>query len=247
MTDETITNAVPTAGGDSLPGSILPAAAQAPTLAPALDTNRSLVNATRPNDGAMGLTFAQSQEMAAELIKAGMSPERVQAALQGEAEARGEVFAPPTDDRTPEQKEFDASFGAPPPNAYRIDYMGRLPAGTPSDELAEFNAVATGWCSAVGFPDTIGAAFVERAIDVGQSLNRASGAERGLWGAEQAVLFERMAGGPQQAKEKIALAADALERAPAQFTDALRASGALSDAGIMMHLAHQGQRLATRA
>jgi hypothetical protein len=55
-----------------------------------------------------------------------------------------------------------------------------------------------------------------------------------------------MAGGPEQAAEKMKLAAKALARASAGFTEALRTSGALHDAEIVMHLANQGERLAAR-
>jgi integrase len=51
---------------------------------------------------------------------------------------------PGEDARTDDQKEFDAYFGPnPEPADYRIEYVGRLPAGTDTPALAEFNAQAT--------------------------------------------------------------------------------------------------------
>jgi hypothetical protein len=49
-----------------------------------------------------------------------------------------------------------------------------------------------------------------------------------------------------QAAAKMKLAAQALSRAPKAFTEALRVCGALHEAGIVMHLANQGERLAAR-
>ncbi len=151
------------------------------------------------------------------------------------------------DARTDEQKDFDAYFGpTPPASAYKIEYFGRVPEGTEGPALAEYHAQATAWLSQLGFPENIGPAVMERAIDAGQAYNRMSEPQRQLWVREQNAEFERMAGGPEKAAERMKFAAVALARAPGAFTDALRANGSLHEAGVVLHLANQGERLAAR-
>lgn len=187
------------------------------------------------------LTERQAQEMATSLIAAGMSPDQVNAAL------REDVFGQaPADVRSDEEKTFDKAFSGAPPAAYRIDYMGRVPPEMDAAGVAQFNSEATAWLSAIGFPEQIGPAVVERAIDVSQQLGRMSPLSREQWFQEQWFDFERMAGSPERATELRNFAVTALARGGDAFTVALLDAGALKDAGVLLHLAHQGERLAFR-
>jgi hypothetical protein len=189
------------------------------------------------------LTARQAREMADELVKAGMPADKVQAALTGDGVAR-EAAAP--DQRTEVQIEYDEAWGAPPsPGDYKVDYVSRA-IGTDTRSVHEFDGLAQGWLAAMGFPAAVGSGVIETAMDVGQTVAQLSPAARTEWVLSQRPRFERMAGGPDRATERMALAAKALSRAPRVFTDALLVSGALHDAGIVMHLANQGQRLAAR-
>lgn len=187
-----------------------------------------------------GLTPAQAQDMAAEMIRVGMPREQVEAALK----ADGYTLARET--RTDEQIEWDRAFAPGAPRDYRIDYMGRAADLDPA-QLAQANAEATQWLAAVGFPPEIGPAVIERAMDVGQALTRMSEPERELWSREQTVLFARMAGSEERYRELIGLAADALARGNPAYAALLRDRCILADAGVLMHLAHQGERLKARA
>jgi hypothetical protein len=198
-----------------------------------------------PTSKSPNLSADQVQAIAADLIAHGVPREQVEAALKADGQEAVNLDA--LDTRTEDQKDFDAFFGpTPPASEYRIDYIGRIPAGIETPALAEYHAQATAWLSKVGFPENIGPAVIERSLDVGQKFNQASESERQLWIRDQNAQFERMAGGPEKAKEKMSLAAKALARAPGGFTEALRVCGALHDAGIVMHLANQGERLGAR-
>ena len=189
-----------------------------------------------------GLTAAQAREMAEALIAAGVPREQVEAALRADGQE-----PPARDTRTDEQREHDAWFGPTPAAAdYHPDYVNRIPADAPIEALTVFHAAATNWASAVGFPPAIGAAVIERAMDVGHTFTAMSEAEQGLWRAEQPILFERLAGGPEKAEERAALALKAMERSPAEFMAMLRQTGAAVDAGIVMHLANQEERRRAR-
>jgi hypothetical protein len=183
----------------------------------------------------------QAHDLAATLIAAGVPEAEVQAALAADG------FAPALEDtRTDDQKEFDAAFGGAKPSEYRVDYMGRIPADMDPAELAAFDTVSTTWASEVGFPADLGAAVLERAMDVGQSTRRMANAERELFKREQAVVFERQAGGPEKAAERMKLAGHALARGGREFTDLLHKAGALDDAWTVLTLANQAERLAAR-
>ncbi len=134
----------------------------------------------------------------------------------------------------------------PAPGEFKIEYVGRIPAGIEGPALAEYNQAAQAWLSQMGFPQNIGPAVVERSLDVGQLFNAMGEAERALWVREQNALFERMAAGAEKAQERLQRASEALARAPGAFTEALHANGALHDAGIVLWLANHGERLAVR-
>jgi hypothetical protein len=187
------------------------------------------------------LTERQAQELAASLIAAGVSQDEVNAALKED----GFGQAPP-DGRSDEEKAFDKAFGSASPAAYRIDYMGRVPAGVDAAGVAQFNSEATVWLAAIGFPEQIGPAVMERAIDVSQQLGRMSAPAREQWVREQQFDFDRMAGSPERAAELRGFALAALERGGDAFTVAMFDAGSLQDAGVLLHLAHQGERLAFR-
>ncbi len=187
------------------------------------------------------LTEGQAQELAASLIAAGVSQDQVNAALRED----GFGQAPP-DLRSDEEKAFDKAFGGASPAAYHIDYMGRVPPEMDAAGVAQFNSEATAWLSAIGFPEQIGPAVMERAIDVSHQLRSKSAPEREQWVREQGFDFERLAGSPERAVELRGFAVAALQRGGDAFTVAMFDAGSLQDAGVLLHLAHQGERLAFR-
>jgi hypothetical protein len=187
------------------------------------------------------LTERQAQEMAAALIAAGMSPDQVNAALRDE----GFGQAPP-DVRSDDEKAFDKAFAGASPAAYSIDYMGRIPPEVDAAGVAQFNSEATVWLAAIGFPEQIGPAVIERAIDVSHRLRSMSAPAREQWVREQGFDFDRLAGSPERAAELRGFAVAALARGGDAFTVALFDAGSLEDAGMLLHLAHQGERLAFR-
>jgi hypothetical protein len=193
--------------------------------------------------GGANLTPAQAREMADAIVQhGGMSREAADAALK----AGGHEPAP-ADTRTDEAKAFDASFAAAAPNDYKLDYIGRLPTGTATATVAEFNQIATSWLSEIGLPPNIGPSVIERSMEVGQRNAQLTPAARELWRREQAVQFDRVARTPERAAALRAFADQALARGGKPFTDVLRKSGALDDATVLMNLALQGERAAARS
>jgi hypothetical protein len=189
------------------------------------------------------LTPAQAEEMAAALRSAGMDPAAIAKALKDD----GFDAEPAPDTRTDDQKDYDRAFPAPSPHDYRVHYMGLTPAGTDASAIAELNATATTWASEIGLPVGVAEATIERAIAVGQQVGGMDASARQLWQIEQRFDFERIAGGPEQAAAKMTLAAQALIRATGPFTAALKSTGALDDAFVILNLAHQGERMAARS
>jgi hypothetical protein len=185
------------------------------------------------------LSLQEAEAMAEELIRAGMPEDQVRAALEADG------YTPTKDPRTEEQLEFDRSFGGAKPEAYKLDFKGRA-GGMDMAQIGEANTQITTWLSDVGFPPEIGPAVAERAIDIGQWFAKSSETQRELWAREEQANFYRMAGSDERGKELLNFAIDALARGGKGFFEVLAKSGALCDAGTIMHLANQGERLAAR-
>jgi hypothetical protein len=186
------------------------------------------------------LSAAQVQDMIDALRAAGMPQDKIDEALA----ADGYKLEPDT--RTDEEREFDASLGGRAPEGYKIDYLHRIPDGMTPTALSEANAAATAWLSALAFPVDVGARLIERAIDVGQQCGKMTPSARELWRRGEAVKFEKLAGGPDRVEERRAQAETALARGDLGFTNAMRQTGALDDAGVLMWLALHGERWAAR-
>jgi hypothetical protein len=190
--------------------------------------------------GAPTVTQAQALEMAQALAAAGVPEREIIAALAADGHDPAAI-----DDRTPEQKEFDAVFGAAPKASdYKPNYMGRA-GHMDIGQLAQFDAAMRGWAADVGLLPELGGAVIERAVDIGRAFTRMGDAERQLWIRGQQVEFERRAGGPEQAQAKIKLAAAALARSPVAF-EGLQKSPAMHDAWIVETLANNEARLRER-
>jgi hypothetical protein len=184
----------------------------------------------------------ETTAMANELIKQGVDPERVKAAM------RASGYEPGEDARNAAECEFDATFGAAAsPSDYKINYTGRWSADADPTALVEFNQAAKEWLSAIGFPAELGASVVETALDVSRRLGSLSADDQKVWADQQESLltqYSGKAGGSPADMRKIA--DKVLEFAPKELTGTLRISGALTDAGVIMQLALQGQRMAYR-
>lgn len=180
----------------------------------------------------------QVRQMAEELLKAGVSREQVEAALKADG-----IELSPEDQLTDEQIELERAFGAAQPHEYKIDYMGRIPAGMDAAAVAQANRDATAWLAEIGFPADVGPAVIEQAMDTGQSLARMSPAQRELWVREQDELFLRLAGSPERAISLLEHAVVAINRGNDAYRELLSQCGALRDAAVIMHLAHHGERL----
>jgi hypothetical protein len=187
------------------------------------------------------LAASEAHQMAAELIRQGVPAEQVNAALAADG-----YDAEPEDTRTDDEKEYDRAFSPARPDAYNIDFRGRVPAGVDMATVEEANAQLGSWLAEVGFPATIGAAVIERALDTAQATARMTEPERELWTREQDAALERLTGSAEAAHEARGLAIKTLERGHPEMWRILAGSGALIDAGMVLHLAHQEQRAAFR-
>ena len=197
---------------------------------------------SQPGIGAGG-NPQQAREMADAMVHHGtISRADADAALQRAGHQPAQA-----DTRTEDAKAFDQTFGAAPPTEYRVDYMGRLPAGTETGTVAQFNRYATEWLSATGFPPGLGESVIQGAMDAGQRASRMDPVTLELWKREQTVVFDRIAGSPERAAALRAYADAALARGGADFSSGLRKSGAVHDAAVLMNLALQGERLSKRS
>jgi hypothetical protein len=184
------------------------------------------------------LTPAQAQAMADELIRAGHDPVRVREALEEGG------YQDPGPQLTPEQIEHNQDWGMDRlyrPSEYAINYIDAGVAGSVDPgELADFHKEATGFLSKLNLEPQIGTALIERAIQTDERIKRMPEGERALWALEQKAIVERQAGGPEGYREKIKLAASALNMAPGEFRG--RLAGA-ADAWTVLTLANHGAKL----
>ena len=192
-----------------------------------------------------GGTPEQARAMADEMVRTGaMTKEAADAALR----AGGNEPAA-ADTRTDAQKDFDATFAPPPaPEGYKLDFMNRLPPGTPVTTVSLFNTAATSWLHEIQMPAGVGSSLVERAMEVGQRAQKMSPPQLELWKREQAVAFDRVAKTPERAAQLRAYAAEvlAMQTKSPEFSAGLLKSGARFDATTLMLLALHGERLAAR-
>jgi hypothetical protein len=125
----------------------------------------------RPNAAGMdplNLSAAQRAEMANALLAAGAPKEAVEAAMKADgAEMPGAPSAPLT-----EEEKVLQSLAPAAPTDIKVDYMGRISPDVPIEQLVELNQAATTWASEIGFPAVLGAAVIERALDVGHAYDR---------------------------------------------------------------------------
>lgn len=188
------------------------------------------------------LSASEARQMADALLAAGVSPEAVDAALKADGFEES-----PEDTRTDDEKAWDAVFAGAKPEDFRINYHGLVPAETPLADVIALNQAGTEWAAQVGLTAEVGSAVIERALTVGRALDAMPSPDRTLWITGQRQQFERMAGGPEKAAERLALAASALKRGGKAFTAGLLASGALHDAFVVAQLANHAERTAARS
>jgi len=186
------------------------------------------------------MTNVQAREMADALLAAGVPSETVEAAMK----ADGLDPVPPS--KTPEQHEHDKEFGFEreiAPAEYKIDYLSHGGRGVDPAQLAEVNAGATQWLADLRLDPAVGAALIERAMHVGQSLAKMSEAGRELFRREQRYAAERRLGGLEKLEAARALVAKTARLGDPVFTEILLRAGAFDDAWIFLTLANQGERL----
>jgi len=83
-------------------------------------------------------------------------------------------------------------------------------------------------------------------LTAGERVSRMSAAEQTAWREDQNELLIKLTGSEERAAGARNIASVVLEFGPKEFTDKLRASGALDDAGVIRNLALQGERMAYR-
>jgi hypothetical protein len=93
-------------------------------------------------------------------------------------------------------------------------------------------------------PPEMGAALVQQMLRVSQKVRGMSEGERTLWAAEQHATVERMAGGPDGLKAKLADAASVLAMGgPGPFREAMGSGPVFHDAWVLLTLANWGSRV----
>ena len=182
----------------------------------------------------------QAREIAAALIAAGVPEEQVNAALQADG-----FEAAPADERSDGQKEFDKAFLVARPEEIKVDYRAAGIHDADPADIAALNTGATTWASECGFDPVLGAAVVERVVQVNRAFKAMTPAEQGLFKAEQRAIYERQVG--SSAAEMLTMAADTLARAGhTEFAQVVRDGGAIHDAWTLITMAHLTERLAKR-
>jgi hypothetical protein len=194
---------------------------------------------TPPGDALSGgLTLAQITTMADDLIAAGVPEEDIRRALEADG-IDAELIE---DARTDAEREYDALYPPATPDAYRPNLMGLVPEGTEPQTVAEFNQLGTGWASDLGLDPAIGSFVLEEGLRLGQAYSNAEPAEQELYKVQERQTFERLAGSPEIATQRMENAAKLLAKGNPAFAEGLRKSGALHSAQIVTMLALEYER-----
>ena len=195
------------------------------------------------------LSDDQAEQMAQALLDAGVSEEKIKAALKADGWEVAPTLTPEEQAELDAQEEHNQHWGYDhhfEPSDYHVNYadvLARAETTTDPDALAQFDQHARSWLADMQMPPELGAALIERGQQVGGELARMDDASKQLWVREQRYLAERMAGGPDQLAEKIRLAGEVVKQAPGAFWDQAVKAGWFHDAWMIMTLANEGSRL----
>lgn len=184
--------------------------------------------------------------MADRLRAAGVPEERIKAALCADGWDVPE--------HTPEQQaeieakeEWDQSWGfgrKVEASEYKIDYLNHGGRNADPVALANVNREATQFLAGMQIDPTLGAAVIERAMDVTQRLATMNPAQREIWKQDQSAAMRRLVGGEEGMRETTRLAAVALRATgPSELRTLLLERDAFNDPWLVRTLATQGERI----
>ncbi|MGO8868841.1 MAG: hypothetical protein ACLQME_20320 [Alphaproteobacteria bacterium] len=187
------------------------------------------------------LSEDKAKKFAANLVRQGADPAQVEAALK----RSGYEIEP--DERTPEQKAYDAKFGLTEdgvsPDAYHVD--SRLAPNASTAQVAAFSAEARGFASDLNLSPEIGTSLISQIMETARELDSfdpRTPAVRAEWELQQKAKFNSHFGAAnvKQANEDVELA---LSFADEKFVAKLRQSGVLNHWYIRAQLANQGAHM----
>jgi hypothetical protein len=131
------------------------------------------------------------------------------------------------------------------PDAYKPNRMGLLPEGRRTDRCR----IQPAWQRMGGRPWPWSVHRLVHAggrVAGGQAYSNADPVDQGLYKAQERQKFERLAGSPEIAAQRMANAAKLLAKGDPAFTEGLRQSGALHSAQVITMLALEWERMQMR-
>jgi hypothetical protein len=130
----------------------------------------------------------QATRMGAALIKAGVDPEKVRAAVAQEGVALQQ------DPRSEDERDFDRVFARGTPQEYNISWRDRVPDGVSERDLPALNNDVRAVLSAMSFPTKIGGSVAEDGLQDGIAYGRMDDLGKAQWEMEQKALLGRAVG-----------------------------------------------------
>jgi hypothetical protein len=150
--------------------------------------------------GEVRMSAAQAEQIADALAKAGVSAERIAAALKADgfelAPGAGEELSPEETAALEAQQEWDREHGFGTEYAaadYRLDFSQAIRASNNPihpDQLASINSAASDFMSALQINPGLASSLVSEAMATGQAFNRMSPAEQALQKQSVAVAID---------------------------------------------------------
>jgi hypothetical protein len=187
------------------------------------------------------LTDSQSADFAKSLVASGVSADLVAKALaeEGYPALVGEV-------RSAQEVEYDDTFGAVKPEAFRVD-LGRREVDL--ETASAFQNEAGAAMSQIGFPQSLASAFVLTSLDHHDELKAMTPDQRAVWAGEQETALDSYAvrhGIKEGAKGMKQIAAALLAKTNPEWLKAANSLGALNSTDLVVMLYLQGERTLAR-
>jgi hypothetical protein len=206
---------------------------------PTPPSNTVTLNRDASYGGNLQLSERQADDLANELIKHGVDPDLVAAAMSAEGLVEVE------DMRSEEEQRFDAAFASGNPGDYAINLAGVAHADADFAALHEIGQAAL---SAMQFPPAVGAGVYEWAIADGRTFQNLSPSQREDWLRQQDRDLERVVGigNVEKAKANATELLKAFAKAKPDAAKMFAEYGAWQSARVVAMLSRQKERNETR-
>lgn len=162
------------------------------------------------------------------------------------AAADGQKVVPYVDPRSADEREYDQVFAGAEPDAYRLNWQGRMPEGLSQGDLVKLDGEIRGALSAMNFAPNIGPAVMEQAFDDSRTWARLDATGQALYERQTRADLGRLIG-LDKVDAAISNARVVLSLIDTDLREKLLARGLFRSTRTILQLHMQAERSLARA